>query len=163
VLTFGWPCPFEYSFDKKEIQPGGSERLEIRFDADNLWGKVERIMSIVSNDPINPETSQSIKAEVSSSVALIPQKITIRNPSSAVVHRNVIIKNVTANPLELSRIESSSDAIRASSHPTGNDIILDIAVDVKGLPAEPASHKITLHFGGAKPMRRTISIKLVRD
>jgi hypothetical protein len=164
VLTFGWPRPFEYSLDKKEIQPGRSEKLEFQFDADNLWGKVERIMSIVSNDPINPQTSSlTIRAEVTSSVALIPQKITIRNPSTAVVHRNVIIKNVSARPLELSRIESSSDAIRTSSHPTGNDIIVDISIDAAKLAQESPPQKVVLHFSGPKPIRRTITITVVRD
>ena len=51
----------------------------------------------------------------------------------------------------------------STSHPKGNNIVLDISLNGANLPRESSSQEIVVRFSGPKAIRRTIPITIVRD
>ena len=49
---------------KKELLPGDSSQIRVQFDSAGLNGKVNRVISITTNDPIHPRKSLTIFADV---------------------------------------------------------------------------------------------------
>jgi hypothetical protein len=150
--------------DKYDIAPGGSARLIVTLDSDRYDQQINCGFWITSNDPDHPKVDVSYRADVSPEVIVIPWKMTIRNLGARVVHRKVLVRNISGHRLEISRVETSSPAIGVVGfRHDGENIILDAAFDGKNLAANTSSNEIILRIAGAKPIRRTIPITIVRD
>jgi hypothetical protein len=60
--------------DKKEIAPGGTSQIEVKFDTRNRQGRQRKTITVMSNDPESPHTLE-IHANVTALLAFQPRHV----------------------------------------------------------------------------------------
>ncbi len=94
----------------KQLAPGESTQIEVRFDSKKFNGKVHKTVQIFCNDPVNPVVDFMLTAEVMTPLIIEPASQRLGFVRAAV--GSVQSDRVTFEATELAKLEISADDSR---------------------------------------------------
>jgi len=92
------------TLDKKMLLPGESTVIDINFNSKKFVGNVLKLVTITSNDPLNPEVVFSIGANVSAALLVDPPQRRVgfsQSPVGTTHSKSVIFTATEADQLEI--------------------------------------------------------------
>ena len=121
------------------LAPGQSSEIRVIFATEDLWGKQEQKILLISNDPARLETVIQVKAEIAADFDVKPKIIRAKLDSkSGKWIGSTVLKNVSDHPILVTSLESESKRVAASLQPPfslpaqldpGQFAIIDVALD----------------------------------
>ncbi|MGH7985930.1 MAG: DUF1573 domain-containing protein, partial [Candidatus Binataceae bacterium] len=80
---------------KEHVAPGQESDIDVSFDTRGEKGSVERIITVFTNDPANPQLRMTLKGDVKQQVAANPQEVSF----GIVKHGSELQRTVTIDDL----------------------------------------------------------------
>lgn len=147
---------------KKELAPGDSVALELRFDTKRFKGQISKTAAVESNDPTHPELQLQFTARVGlwegvivgnhsqiylDTLGKTEQTITLKNASTDNYRISVV-----SPPADFMAVELSADEIPAKG---------EVSITFRQTPKAPVGEyntSVTLRFMGPSPQNLSIPI-----
>ena len=123
------------------IEPGGAEEMEVVFYTWNLTFAQKRNLRIVSDDPLTPTVTVTIRAYIRKDYKIDPPFLLFKGLlTEEEACRTVRVRNLMEGPLRLSKVAPSLPFIKVACRPEkdGKDLFLDITVDPSAVPSDKA-------------------------
>ncbi len=129
-VTTACGCTAPGEWDKL-VQPGQTGGIPIKFYSGSFSGEVSKSITVLSNDPDNPNVTLSIQADVWSPIEINPRSLVFQYDPGSVEgeEKDIEIINNREEPLELSPPEWQQKAFKVTltEKVAGREFILKIA------------------------------------
>ncbi len=131
-------CGFVVKMDKQQYEPGDTGTLSIEFHASNTAGIIERKPIVISNDPINPKITLTVKAEIIQKVVWEPGNIKLFLNEENAACPKLTLKSIDGQTFAVIGIRSTGNCITAEYNPQlkQSEHVLDLKVNKEKLPKE---------------------------
>lgn len=93
------------------VPPGGSAILKVTFDPSKFRGKVEKVVSMKTNDPADPDPHISFTATISPVLDFDASHLTFSTLVDSVVGADVTIRNASERTFRITGVKSSSEEV----------------------------------------------------
>jgi hypothetical protein len=143
------------------IAPGDSGALSISFDSKKFSGKVEKAVSMNTNDPSNKKVRIIFSANVISLLAIEPDYLFIKAPIETTTTSTVYVKNTSTEPIRLLSAKSDLDnfSITIAKNKIAPDTYTEITVKYKSSKTGVVKGNIEIKTDNAKIS--TLNIRVV--
>jgi hypothetical protein len=94
------------------IPPRDSSTLTITFNSSRFLGKVDKAVTMSSNDPGQPNVRIVFVANVVRVFSLEPEYVVFKTIPDSTVTDTVVLQNISASPVHLLSVESSSPLVK---------------------------------------------------
>ena len=123
----------------KNIAPGESGSIDVTFDSRGKRGQIEKHVTVSSNDPDTPQSTLTMVGEIAQIVVVEPPFATLGNnlPKGKGADTSFRIWRDDKQAFKISRIESDSASVTASTEPVEQDGNPAYQVNVKLVPNAP--------------------------
>jgi hypothetical protein len=102
----------------KKIPAGSGGQIEVSVKTDNLFGPIEKLVNVRTNDPRHSVVTLSIRAVVDPEVRLSAQNIDFGNtPAGKDISQEVILTIATRKPVKILSAESNDSAVSVKLEP----------------------------------------------
>jgi hypothetical protein len=114
---------------QKTVPPGGTSAVVLEYTGRNVFNREEASVFLETNDPKSKYVSVSLAGLVRVRVFWMPQSVSFYSLSSVPRESKSISLLSSFGELQVKRIETSSDLIRASWNRDGKRIKINVALD----------------------------------
>jgi hypothetical protein len=131
------------------VPPGDSATISIAFDPRNFSGKVEKGVSMKTNDPADPKPHIVFTATVAKLLDVTPEYLVLRSSPGVPTTEYLSIANLSSEPIAITRISSPSPNVSFGDVPDRVKPGETVKVAVTVRPERTGSEKgdITLTTG----------------
>ena len=131
-------CGIVAKLEKTKFYPQETGTLTIEFHASGVVGTLERKPIIYSNDPVNPEFTLYVKAEIVQKVVWEPETIRLFLNEDNAACPKLKIKALDGREFAITGIRSTENCITADYNPTvkKTEHVLDLKVDKDKIPQQ---------------------------
>jgi len=132
-----------------DIPRGGNGQIRASFETKRYEGKQETTITVLSNDPEEPEIALTIKGIIKREVAVVPQGLhfgDVKKGTSST--RAVRVLQLSGDRLVVNRVEANEDYLAVSTSRFSEENSRGVQVDITLKPDAPVgelSEIITLH------------------
>jgi hypothetical protein len=123
------------------IAPGDSGTLSVSFDPRNFTGRVEKAVSMMTNDPADPKPHIIINALVSKLLDVTPEYLVLRSSPGTPATEYLSIANLSAEPIAITSISSPSPMVAFGEIPKSVKAGETVKVAVTVTPQRSGSEK----------------------
>jgi len=122
---------------QRRLASGGEAFIEVQFNPKDLIGNVHKSVSVLSNDPKNPETLLTFEAGVMreimpSATSLLFNDISRTGPA---ITKTIRLQSWNEQPVVVTDTKiPKASYLSCNPQQEGNDVVLHIAIDSKMLP-----------------------------
>jgi len=146
--------------NKKNLAPGDSVGLELKFDTKRFKGQISKTATVVSNDPAQPEVTLHFTSRVGLwEGAIVGNHSQIYLDTLGKTEQTISLKNTSTSPYKISVLSPVADymdfAISATEIPAKGEVALTFRTTPK-TPLGEYNTSVTLRFEG--PQTQNISI-----
>lgn len=104
--------------DAKEIPPGGSAKVTVKFSSGSFAGSIEKTLTVHSNDPAQPEATLTIRANVRPVYIIDSQIVNLGEiPRGRGAVRDITIRDSKGRPFAIPRVTISHSDLTAEVQP----------------------------------------------
>ncbi len=128
-------CGVVTTLEKNKYEPGEKGVIKVSYTANALVGKIARQPVVYSNDPVEPNLTLSIIAEIVDKVSSQPDKLKLFLDEENARCPAVTLVSNDKQPFTISGIQSTGNCITASFDPNakGTELKVDLKVDMEKL------------------------------
>jgi hypothetical protein len=130
---------------KHRLNPGESTFVEIHFNSSGMLGNVHKSITLISDDPVNPNVKLTFGASVVQEI--MPSKsVVLFNEVSryASVSSTIRLESGTDKHVEVSEVKIPVPYITCETQSEGNDVILNLSINGQLIPKERLKGSDTL-------------------
>lgn len=113
----------------RTILPGKQAQLHLEFDTAGIWGRQTTSAKVISNDPNQPVIRVSMSGHVVTAIPISPPKVELGTLyDSAVIHRQIQLRDPGNDKLKIKGVKTSSKNIKAVLIQQGEDFIIKLSI-----------------------------------
>jgi hypothetical protein len=147
---------------KKELAPGDSVSLELKFDTKRFKGQIAKTAAIDSNDPDHPETQLHFSARVG-----LWEGIVVAKPNQVYLdtlgsnEKMVTLKNTSIADYKISIVSPMAEFMTMELSSTTLPGKGEVSLSIRTTPKTPIGEynaSVTLHLDGPEPHNLSIPV-----
>ena len=121
---------------KWSLAPGESTEVEVTFNPAGFRGAVRKSLQVVSNDPVNPNTTLTFEANVVHDISPDTTALFINDMLRTQSRKvSVHLRSGNGKPVQVRETKApGAPYLSAAVHAEGNDAVLDVTLDGRKIP-----------------------------